>query len=650
MEEFDLKRFAKLAMAKKVYIVIIMIIAFVVGLFYSYVLVTPKYKSRTTLLLAQINQEKVNENTIVKQSEITDLSMTSTLLEPYISIIKSDKVIEKVIKNLKLDITVDGLKKIMTVTEENTAMLAIQVVSEDAEFAAKVANEIANVFTEESKEIFSITNVNIIDVAKVQERPYNINHAKDLVIFILLGAFTSCGLILLIYMLDTTIKEEEDIEEELKLPVLGVIPTYTKSFEEKEDDEEEESGGRHTNDKNNKKINKPKKRRRNSELVILGNTKSPVSEAFRALRTNLTFSPNTKTILITSSGMSDGKSYVTANLATAIAKAGKKVIIVDADMRKGRQNRIFELDNKKGLSNYLANCSENRVDVDEITSYIKTTSVQNLHIMTSGSRPSNPSELLTPSKVQGLLSVLEEIYDIVLLDGTPSSIIADSIAIAKFVDYTLLVTAHKSTKLEEAKRVIKSFEQVGGNVKGAVLNKYPLTKEEYSSSYYYHDEKNVSKLEEATGGEIKSVKDLVAESNIKNGTIPNRKRNRVEMPREVELPVAPTHSDVSNSMLEYKVEKIDNEIATMKNILMQMAMSNNQITPKDLELIRYDIKNLKDSIEEVRDASQIEDLKKEVEETKEIAESLVRTQQENNEKVRKFIENYYKNKNRRENK
>lgn len=648
MEEFDLKRFAKLAMAKKVYIVIIMIIAFVAGLFYSYVMVTPKYKSRTTLLLAQINDEKVNENTVVKQSEITDLSMTSTLLEPYISIIESDKVVEKVIKNLKIDMTVDQLKKMMTVTEENTAMLAIQVVSENAEFAAKVANEVAKVFTEESREIFSITNVNVIDVAKVQENPYNVNHLKDLVIFILLGAFASCGLILLIYMLDTTIKEEEDIEDELKLPVLGVIPIYTKSYEENDEDEEESGSGRHTNGKNSKKNSKPKKRRKNSELVILGNTKSPVSEAFRALRTNLTFSPNTRTILVTSSGMSDGKSYVTANLATAIAKAGKKVIIVDADMRKGRQNKIFEQDNKKGLSNYLANCSETRVDVDEITSYIKTTSVQNLHIMTSGSRPSNPSELLTPAKIQGLLSVLEEIYDIVLLDGTPSSIIADSIAIAKFVDYTLLVTAHKTTKLEEAKRVIKSFEQVGGNIKGAVLNKYPLTKEEYSSSYYYHDEKNASKLEESTNGEIKSVKDLVAESNIKNGAIPTRRRNRIELPKEVDLPAAPVSSENSNSMLEYKVEKIDNEIATMKNVLMQIAMSNNQITPKDLELIRYDIKNLKDSIEEVKDTSKMEDLKKEVETTKELAESLVKTQQENNEKVRKFIENYYRNKNRKD--
>lgn len=636
MEEFDLKRFAKLAMAKKVFIIVIMIISIVAGLFYSYVFVTPKYKSTTSLLLAQINEEKVNENT-VKQSEITDLSMTSTLLEPYISIIKSDKVLEKVIDNLKINLTEKQLRNILTVSEENTAMLSITVVSENAEFAAKVANEIANVFTEESREIFSITNVNIIDVAKPQEFPYNVNHIKDLVIFMLLGAFASCGLILLIYMLDTTIKEEEDIEEELKIPVLGIIPAYTKSLEQN-GNKNGRRNSRYSRD-NNKKFNC-------SELVILGNTKSPVSEAFRALRTNLTFSPNTKTILVTSSGMADGKSYVTANLATAIAKTDKKVLIIDADMRKGRQNKIFDLDNKNGLSNYLANCNESRVDIEEIASYIKTTAIQNLHMITSGSRPSNPAELLTPAKVKNLLSVLKEIYDIIILDGTPSNIIADSVAIAKFVDYTLLVTSYKNTKIEEAKRVIKSFEQVGGKIKGAVLNKYPLTKEEYSSSYYYNDEKNVPKLEEHASEEIKTVKSFVEEANLKGNSFSFNENKSIGIYENTEHPLLQTEEKLA---IEYKIEKIDRDISAMKNILMQIAMNSNQVNSKDIEIVRNDIKNLKDSLDEMKDNSKVDELKKEVETAKELTESLVRSQQENNDKVRKFIENYYRKQNRKTN-
>ena len=622
-------------MAKKVYIIIIMILTITAGIIYTYNFVTPKYKAKTTLLLAQINEDKLNQNTL-KQSEITDLSMTSTLLEPYISIIESNKVAKRVIDNLKLDMSEDDLQKMLSVTEENTAMVAITVVSEDAEFSAKVANEIAKVFKEESQEIFNITNVNIIDVAEVEEKPYNVNHLKDLLIFTLLGVFASCGLILVIYMLDTTIKEEEDIEHELGLPVLGVIPTYIKSLE-KESLEQNDIKGKH----DKKAKNKRRKKNKTNELVLLGNTKSPVAEAFRVLRTNITFSPNTKTILITSCGTSDGKSYVTANLATAIAKTGKKVLIVDSDMRKGRQNRIFGLENESGLSNYLANASDDgKVDVNQITSYIKPSKVGNLHVMTSGSRPSNPSELLTPAKIQGLISVLEEIYDIVLLDGSPSNLIADSIAITKFVDYTLLVTSYKTTKLEEAKRTIKNFEQVGGRIKGAVLNKYHLTKEEYTTTYYYDYEKNVPRLEEEEFNEIKSVKEFVDEANIKSNSF----EEKADLINEPEVITSPITSTNSNSIIEYKIEKIDNELSSMKNILMQIAMNNNQISAKDIEIIRYDIKSLKDSLDEAKDFDGVEDIKKDIETTKELAESLVKTQHENNEKVRRFIENYYKNK------
>ena len=627
MEEIDLKKFAKIAMAKKVYIIIIMIISITIGVIYSYSYITPKYKSTTTLLLAQINENKLDQNTL-KQSEITDLSMTSTLLEPYISIIKSKKVLKKVIKNLDLDMTDEELNSILTVSEENTAMLAVSVVSENAEFAAKVANEIANVFTEESHEIFNITNVNIIDKAEVEKEPYNINHIKDLAIFTVLGMFMSCGLILLIYMIDTTIREEEDIEQELNLPVLGIIPKQTKKLENEID--------------KNVKLSAKK---RNDELIILRNAKSPVSEAFRTLRTNITFSQNTKTILITSSGVSDGKSYITANLAAAMAKTGKKILVVDADMRKGRQNRIFGLSNKSGLSNYLDSCSDDEVNVDKVSSYIKTTKVKNLHMITSGSRPSNPSELLTPSKIRNLLSVLREIYDIVLLDGSPSNLISDSIAIGKFVDYTLLITAHKATKIEEAKKVIKSFEQVGGKIKGAVLNKYPLTKEEYMTSYYYEAERNVARLEESGNEPEKSVKELVEESNI-NSILKEKIKGEecANGEKNVEIAISPI-GDTMPSMLEYKVEKIDSEISAMKNILLQFAMNNNNINTKDLELIRYEIKSLKDTIDESGNNS-MGTLKKEIEETKELAENIAKTQQSNNEKIKNFIENYYKNKNK----
>ena len=646
MEEFDLKKFAKLAWAKKIFIVLIMIVSLGVGYFYSYTCVIPKYRSTTSFLLAQLADEKNEDG-----NTVADLSMTSTLIQPYISLLGSKRVVNKVIDNLGLNTSYSTVKSMMNITQENQAMIVLTVSNENAELAETIAKELAKVFVEEAEEIFQIENVNIIDVAERAYYPYNINHAKDLIIFGMLGAFLSCGLVLLIYMLDTTVKEEEDLEE-VGLPILGTIPVFEKKLEktiQKETSSQNVDQGR-------KKFNK------DNEIVILDNAKSPVAEAFRALRTNVTFTQNTKTILITSSRMGEGKSYVAANLAATIAKTDKKVIIVDADMRKGRQNKIFGLENKRGLSNYLANCEETKVDIGEVTSYIKTTKVPNLHLMTSGSRPSNPAELLSAPKIKGLLSVLGEIYDIIIIDGTPSSIIADSVVISRFTDFTMLVTAYKTSKLEEVKKLIKSFEQVGTRLNGAVLNKYPLTKEGYTSSYYYSEARIDSKLEETARTEIRTVENFLEDANIntnsfryvdmKDATLvtnpgPTPAFKGIDIFKGTAFSSSTNNTGTGTEMsaaLEYKIEKIDSELSSMKNLLMQVAVNTNKVSAKDIELIRFDISNLKQSIDDIKGDDTIDDLKDEIMEMKSLTEELAKSQSSNNEKIKKFIEDYYKQK------
>lgn len=646
MEEFDLKKFAKLAWAKKVFIILIMIVSLGAGYFYSYTCVIPKYRSTTSFLLAQLADEKNEDG-----NTVADLSMTSTLIQPYISLLGSKRVVNKVIDNLGLNVSYSAVKSMMGITQENQAMIVLTVSNENAELAETIAKELAKVFVEEAQEIFQIENVNIIDAAERAYYPYNINHVKDLIIFGMLGAFLSCGLILLIYMLDTTVKEEEDLEE-VGLPILGTIPVFEKKLEktiQKESSSQSADQGR-------RKFNK------DNEIVILDNAKSPVAEAFRALRTNVTFTQNTKTILITSSRMGEGKSYVAANLAATIAKTDKKVIIVDADMRKGRQNKIFGLENKRGLSNYLANCEETKVDISDVTSYIKTTKVPNLHLMTSGSRPSNPAELLSAPKIKGLLSVLGEIYDIIIIDGTPSSIIADSVVISRFTDFTMLVTAYKTSKLEEVKKLIKSFEQVGTRLNGAVLNKYPLTKEGYTSSYYYSEARIDSKLEETARTEIRTVENFLEDANINSNSfryVDMKDATLVTNPgptpsfKGIDIFKGTAFSSSSNNTgtgtemsaaLEYKIEKIDTELAAMKNLLMQVAVNTNKVSAKDIELIRFDISNLKQSIDDIRGDDTIDELKDEIMEMNSLTEELANSQSSNNEKIKKFIEDYYKQK------
>ncbi len=226
------------------------------------------------------------------------------------------------------------------------------------------------------------------------------------------------------------------------------------------------------------------------ELIVHQDPKSPISEVFRTLRTNIQFM-NTKgklkTILVTSTLPGEGKSWVSSNLAVTFAQAGKKVVLIDADMRKGRQYSIFEVSPRPGLSNYLSGIDESNDENHEINlvDYIQETDVENLYLIAAGNIPPNPAELLIAPQMVDLLEQLKEMSDIIIIDGTPSQLVTDALILARLVDSTLIVTASKQTKKEDLKRVIANIEQVGGKIAGVVVNKIPINAKKYEQSYYY---------------------------------------------------------------------------------------------------------------------------------------------------------------------
>lgn len=223
-----------------------------------------------------------------------------------------------------------------------------------------------------------------------------------------------------------------------------------------------------------------------NEIITFTSPKASVSEVFRTLRTNVQFmtaSSDHNSILFTSTQAGDGKSWIAANLAITFAQAGKKVILVDTDMRRGRQHNIFELSNNKGLSNYLILSVKDSQDA--LGEYIQRTLIDNLYVITAGIVPPNPSELLTSTKMVNLIKTLEEMADIVIFDSTPSTMVTDALAISRYVGSTLIVASHKKTKMELLKQIKKNIENVGGKVSGVILNKVPLSKREYGKSYYY---------------------------------------------------------------------------------------------------------------------------------------------------------------------
>ena len=224
-----------------------------------------------------------------------------------------------------------------------------------------------------------------------------------------------------------------------------------------------------------------------NELIVATNPKSSIAEAIKTIRTNLQFSSvddKVKSILVTSSFSGEGKSFVTANLAVAFAQAGTKVLIVDCDLRRGRQHNVFHVENLEGLSNLLIDDVEKKYK-----HYNKKTRYENIYVLPMGIVPPNPSELLASDKNKQLVEILAKNYDLVIYDGVPVGGLTDSIIMADLVDKIVIVSAYKQTPIELLNNTKKNLEKFSDKIAGVVLNKYPATKDHYYSNYYYKAEK-----------------------------------------------------------------------------------------------------------------------------------------------------------------
>lgn len=318
------------------------------------------------------------------------------------------------------------------------------------------------------------------------------------------------------------------------------------------------------------------------ELIAELDPKSPISEVFRTLRTNIQFM-NTKgklkTILVTSTFPGEGKSWVASNLAVTFAQAGKKVVLIDADMRKGRQYNIFGISPIPGLSNYLSgvDIDDEERDVTDIADYVQDTEVDNLFVMPAGNIPPNPSELLISPQMVDLLEQLKELCDIVIVDGTPNELVTDSLIITRLVDSTIIVTACKQTKKDNLRRAIQNIQNVGGKIAGVVVNKVPIAAKKYEQSYYYGS----TEMSKARSDIRKAMKNNLRTQGQSNANAQKRTQNnsrqvlenkndrsnhnRDDLQRDIKVN---TSSEISlektNDILKQINEYIDNEKKNLK--------------------------------------------------------------------------------------
>lgn len=216
------------------------------------------------------------------------------------------------------------------------------------------------------------------------------------------------------------------------------------------------------------------------KLITKLNPKSPISEQYRTIRTNIQFSSvdkDIRSILVTSTAPAEGKSTTVTNLAVVFAQQGKKVLLVDADLRKPTVHFTFNLTNTFGLTNVLAkqaSLKDTMVPTDE----------ENLYVLVSGPVPPNPAELLGSKAMDDLIENILQEFDIVLFDSPPVLAVTDAQVLATRCDGTIFVVSSGKTEIEQAAKAKESLLSVNGTILGAILNNKKVKEDQY---YYYHN-------------------------------------------------------------------------------------------------------------------------------------------------------------------
>ncbi len=293
------------------------------------------------------------------------------------------------------------------------------------------------------------TNIRIIDPAQVPRSPIGPKKGFNILFAAFIGLGLGVGLAFFLEYIDTSMKTPEDIKR-IQVPYMGFIPTF------------------HPNN--------------HLELIVQEDPKSLVSEAYRTLRTGILFSgskPPPQFIQVTSAGPQEGKTITAANMATVMAQSGSRVLIMDCDMRKPRIHEIFGIPNARGLSDLL-------LDGEDGFSSIRKTKLPNLDLLTCGTIPANPSELLSSKRMQRLLTLLGEKYDRIIMDSPPVLAVTDSIVLSRLVEGIILVVGAGTSNRNGVARAVELLKEVNARIVGAMLNNLNVDKERYYYSRYYY--------------------------------------------------------------------------------------------------------------------------------------------------------------------
>lgn len=343
-----------------------------------------------------------------------------------------------------------------------------------AQYQSSYANVLRSYEELRLTEVQSVDSIVVVERAKVPTNPIKPKVLLNTLVVALLGAMLALGLIFLIDYLDDRIKTPDDLQGVVDTPILGAIA--------------------HIPQKNGRR-----KRRgdiaRDEGLITALQPRHPITEAYRSLRTNLQFSSVDSalhSLLVTSATPGEGKTTTAANLAVVIAQSGRSVLLVDADIRKPQQHKVFQLPKSPGLTDALL-ASDAPLDL-----FIRQTPVPNLRILTSGKEAPNPAELLGSQRMHQLAEALRKEVDVIIFDAPPLLAVTDAQILARETQGVLLVINTEKTPRAMIARAAESIQRANARLFGTVLNRLARSPRSYyyyydSYSYYYDDDQDPPK-------------------------------------------------------------------------------------------------------------------------------------------------------------
>ena len=467
--EIDLSRLFG-ALLKRAWIIgIVSVFCAILTLVYTVAFVSPKYDSSAKFYVNNSSLD-VGIDSIISAS---DLSASKELVQSYIVILNTRETLDAVIDYAGVDRTYREVKSMISATSvADTEIFQVVVTCEDPVEAEQIADAIAYVLPKRISSIIDGTSAKVVESAVLPAGASSPNYTKNTMLGFVLGLVIMAAIVVVLELLDVTIRAEEDISRVCRHPILASVPDMMASGK----GAPQYGYGKDKSAENNAQ---------DRPVAFYGNRIGfAASESYKLLRTKLQFSftedNGCRVIGVTSAMVSEGKSLTSINLAYSLAELGKRVILLDADMRRPTLAEKLKLNKKPGLSS----CLTGQGDLNNLIQRCNVSGGdKSFFVITAGQNPPNPVELLSSSKMNLVLETLRKYYDYVIVDLPPVKEVSDSLAIADKLDGMLLVVRQNYCNRADLNDTVRQLEFVNAKVLGVVFNGVSETGKGYGRKY-----------------------------------------------------------------------------------------------------------------------------------------------------------------------